>query len=389
MKIVGNSQFQRAANASLILNTLRERREASRIELSATLGLRPSTVTYIVNRLMSAGLVREKVGKMPVTKSGRPPVLLEINKDFGRVVGLDLQADYYNAVVTDTTGTILRSLHKEYESRGPSFEELFQSVCDEILQDEGESPILGVGLAVPGVVDHERSIIKDCWTHNLKNRDFTAFFEAGFEYPIVIENDANCCAWKSLWDRGELEKDTFLYLLPRFHRKEILPPGYPSIGVGLGLVFNGAVYHGYSHRAGEFRSVFLGGGDATQISLTQEEMERISDDSDILRRLAVELLKNMFALIHILNPRSLFIGGNLAGQGPMIQEVLNDELKEEWRQIEQTGCSLRVLEDAEMDVAKGAAYSMLTELYSIPQLGESDENQRKWRNLLSNIIEND
>ena len=228
---------------------------------------------------------------------------------------------------------------------------------------------------------------QDCWTHNLKNRDFTSFFEATFSYPIGVENDANCCAWKCLWETGEVQNDSFLYLLPRFHRKQILPSGFPSIGVGLGLVFNGTIYRGFSHRAGEFRSVFQGVGDTAQISLTEEEMDRISDDGGIRKKLASELLRNMFALIHILNPRSLYIGGDLAGQGPLIQDLLENELKEEWHRIEQTGCSLRVLEDAVMDAARGAAVSMLTELYSIPQLDGRDMSPRKWKNLLSNIIE--
>lgn len=116
-------------------------------------------------------------------------------------------------------------------------------------------------------------------------------------------------------------------------------------------------------------------------------MDRIAEDGAVRKRLAAELLRNMFALIHILNPRSLYIGGDLAGHGPLIQELLEGELKEEWRRIEQTGCSLRVLEDAVMDAAEGAAVSMLTELYSIPQLDGRDLSPRKWMNLLSNIIE--
>ncbi len=385
MKIVGNSRFQKAANSSLILNYLREREECSRIDLSESLGLRPSTVTYIINRLMNMGLVREKKGTESATRNGRPPILLEINRDFGRIIGLDLQADYYNAVITDTAGKILQSRNKVYDKWGLSFEELLKNVLEDIIGEKKDAPIIGLGLAVPGIVDPENSIIKDCWTHNLKSRDFSSFFEESFDFPVIVENDANCCAWKSIWDNRELEN--FIYLLPRFHNKEIVPQGLPSIGVGLGLVLNGSVYHGFSHRAGEFRSVFMGNNDPGQTSLSMEEMDRIASDPLIKRKFMVELLKNLFWMINILNPRSIYIGGDLSGNSRMLHEILSNELKDDWKRIQQNDCTLTMLEEAAMDAAKGAAASILTELYSIPQINTRDLSPRKWKNLLSNINE--
>ncbi|MBI9101218.1 MAG: ROK family transcriptional regulator [Spirochaetales bacterium] len=386
MKIVGNSQFQKAANSSLILDYLREKRICSRIELSENLGLRPSTITYIINRLMKVGLIKETSIADTVNKNGRPPIFLEINGDFGRVIGLDLQADYYNAVITDAAGNIIKTRRREYEKGGLSFEELLKSVLEEIVAGENVSQIIGVGLAVPGIVDQENSIIIDCWTHDLSNIGFSAFFENTFDYPILVENDANCCAWKNLWDNREL-KD-FIYLLPRFHKEDIVPPGYPSVGIGLGLVFDGSVYHGHSNRSGEYRSANLDILAPGQAGLSMEEMARVAQDDELKRKLTIELLRNIFWLIDILNPRSVYIGGDLAGNGAMLHEILAGELKDEWKRVKQNDCTLVMLEDATLDAAMGAAASILNELYSIPQINSRELSPRKWNNLLSNFEEN-
>lgn len=389
MKVIGNSQFQKAMNSSLLLKHLLMRREASRIELAEELGLRPSTITYIINRLMNVGLIKEKAPAETAGRSGRPPIMLEINRDYGRVIGLDLQTDYYNAVITDAAGCVLKRLRRDFERDGTPFEELFEAILEEIFKQEPEMNILGVGMALPGTVDRERSVVLDCWTHNIKDRDFSPYLEKSFPYPVVIENDANCCAWKSLWEREEESRDqeneTFIYLLPRFHKQETVPDGYPPIGIGLGLVFNGGVYHGHSFRAGEFRSVFLERDEPAQISLELDEMMRIKQDPAVLRRLIRELMLNMFALIHILNPRALIIGGDLAGRGAEIGSVLEGELAREWAMVQAGGCRVDVLEDAAFDAAAGAASSMLMELYSIPQVDGKELSLRKWNSLLSNV----
>ena len=57
-KVVGNSQYQKVANALLILRLLRKGAN-TRVAIARELGLQPSTVTYSVNRLLEVGLVQE------------------------------------------------------------------------------------------------------------------------------------------------------------------------------------------------------------------------------------------------------------------------------------------------------------------------------------------
>jgi len=76
MKVIGNSQYQKALNASLILNYLLQNQTATRVELVNQLGLRASTITYICNRSISIDLIRETPSSAQKRGSGRPAVSL-------------------------------------------------------------------------------------------------------------------------------------------------------------------------------------------------------------------------------------------------------------------------------------------------------------------------
>lgn len=389
MKIVGNSKYQKAANASLILNYLRREGSTSRSRIAEELGLQPSTVTYIMNRMLQAELV-EETRDAATPGSGRRPIKITLNRNYGAVIGLDLQADYYNAVITDIAGRPIETVHREYDRASSTFEDRFSSVMREVESlVPGEIPVLGAGVAIPGIVDPSVPLIEDCWSHNLRQRNLKRYIEKNYSYPIFIENDANCCAWRFLWYESVGNKDSFIYLLPRFHRKELLPDNYPSVGIGMGLVYNGEIYNGFTYRAGEFRSLFFkqSGTVPGQITLSTEEMNRIAHDDTVKRKLVHELLGTIILFMYFTNPRALYIGGDLAKEGPLIQDVLEHELAYEWEQLDNSGIQLKVLEDAGGDAARGAAAAMLQTLYTIPQVGTGEQNARIWKSLLTNLID--
>lgn len=387
MKVIGNSHFQKTLNTSLILNHFREHGACSRIALSEETGLRPSTVTYIINRLMAASLVVEKKGPEPVRRNGRPPVLLSINNDYGRVIGVDLQADYYNGVVTDMSGTILKRYRKVYDKQSDSIEKLIKSILGEIVDDCADDNILGAGIAVPGTVDSERSMIIDCWTHDVSSRDLTGYFKEQFDFPVMIENDANCCAWKILWNDSQYAQNSMMYLLPRFHDFKDMEKKIPRIGIGLGLIMDGKIYRGSSCRAGEFRSAFLNTNGHKQILLDSDEAMNIREDSQVKRKFILELLQNMIAIVHLMNPKALLIGGDLSKESEMIFDVLENELAISYASMRSLPCALEILEEVTYDAAEGAAAFLLSDLYMIPQLDGQDLNLRRWNTMLSHDIE--
>ena len=410
MKIIGNSSYQKSLNAALILNHLLEKGPTSRIELARTLGLKASTVTYITARLLGAELIREASVSGSGGKSGRPPVQLRLNRDYGRVIGIDLQADYYHGVITDAAGHVLEQCRGSYGKPGAGFPDLLGSVIEELREigngrakAHGEK-ILGVGVAVPGVVDPAASRIVECRTFSILEEEYASFLEESYVFPVVMENDANCCAWKLLWDskggvgdfvnpeaplsgRGVFEPNTFVYVLPRFHDPGKIAPNTSAVGVGLGLIIDGRLFHGTTFRAGEFHSAFTDPGSSVEVSLSIEESRRLSGDPELLRRFVSELLRNLVSVVSLLNPGSILIGGDLAGRGALIREILSGELKSTADFFEHAGCSLFVPKDVSYDAASGAAARILRQLYHMPQADGRDIDSRKWSFMLANAVD--
>ncbi len=393
MKVVGNSFFQKAANSSLILNYLRTHSPCSRQQMAASLGLQPSTVSYITGRMLNAGLVEEYEEKQLSRKkgSGRRPVGIRINPSFGYVIGLDLQVDYYCAVVCDVSGQVLQRTRKDYQKGNGGFQKLLTTAMDEVCKKLNPNiPVLGTGLAIPGIVNRETGFVKECWTHKLENVDLSSFLEESFGFPVMIENDANCCAQNILWNHARQEDESFIYLLSRFHNRTLLPEeNVPSIGIGLGMALNGRLYTGISHEAGEYQSILFSRERQLkwQLSLSDEEMDRALYDPVIRKDIIRELMGNMILILQVLNPRALYIGGDLSTSGALVQSVLEENYSGRWKALQNKGCRLEMVEQGDFDPARGAAACFFTALYAIPQVGSTGNKNKKWKTILENILE--
>src|SRR6056297_579036 len=152
MKVIGNSLFQKSLNGALILNYLLKNGESSRIELAEQLGLQPSSITYIISRFLNVGLVRETKDKKKQRGSGRPAVKLQLNPDYGRVIGIEMQSNYYRAVICDISGRVLTQLQREAPPHAGSFEQYLQESIRTVRSQVAGLQLLGVGIASPGVI---------------------------------------------------------------------------------------------------------------------------------------------------------------------------------------------------------------------------------------------
>lgn len=384
MKVIGNNQYQKSLNAALILNYLLKHGPASRIELSDTLGLQPSTITYIVNRFLNIDLIREANAAEKKRSSGRPAVSLDLNPDYGQVFGIDMQAHSYNAVICDACGTVRQQLQGEYPQSSGEFRTLLLETVGEVCAQAKTVPLLGIGISAPGIINAEEAVIEESWPHHIQSLDLKDFLAENFSYPVLIENDANCCALHILWRKRENTAPSFLYILPRFHNTRELPSEHPAVGIGIGVVINGKLHRGASCRAGEFRSAFLDRSDRSELSLSIDETYQVSTDGDVKRKMIGEILQNMGFAVSLLNPGFILVGGDLAGEEALFSGILNNELKSTGDFLQRTGCELRVLSDVTYDAAIGAAVKLLGELYRVPQAGTQELSRKKWAHMLAN-----
>ncbi len=372
-KVVGNSQYQKVANALLILRLLRKGAN-TRVAIARELGLQPSTVTYSVNRLLEVGLVQESNTSVQngAAALGRKAVSIELNRDAGRVIGLELLADSGWASILDSAGTVLYSEPIEYPnlehlSGRKRFEYLVKQVIDHMVQRCLGLRVLGVGIALPGIVEANAQVVRDCWTHELKECDFSDFFTHSFDFPVVLENDANCCAQRYLFDECTEKQDNFIYVLARTYEQTHVPLGVSPFGIGLGLVFGGTLYRGSSSRSGEFMSAMLPLQEVgKQLSASVDDVDDLKSNADKRQTLLAELSANIRSIIAILDPQVTYLGGFLAEYEQEVLDTLKDQL-----------VSKIHFSDAHNDASEGAAVHILSLLYRIPQVGDTSSEQ--WR----------
>src|SRR6185295_19157287 len=81
----------RDANESLLLNIIRQDLGTSRADIVRITGFSPSSVTFIVNRMIRDGLLSEtlsegqvKVGRRPVTLRLQPRALMAVGVEIAR-----------------------------------------------------------------------------------------------------------------------------------------------------------------------------------------------------------------------------------------------------------------------------------------------------------------
>ena len=164
-----NNTFQRNSNLSRVFETVWKNPNFSRIDIARKLELYRSTVSYIISTLVESGLITEGERGVPTEKGGRKPVFLSINPDFGCVIGIEIQLDFYHVAVVSFDGKTV------YENFGRTPvnpvlldkpEELFvymvDSIIQSIIQDVNINPLrpLAISIGIPGIIDIDSGVIK-------------------------------------------------------------------------------------------------------------------------------------------------------------------------------------------------------------------------------------
>jgi len=202
-----NNTFQRNSNLSRVFETVWKNQNFSRIDIARKLELYRSTVSNIIGTLVDSGLICEGERGEPTEKGGRKPVFLSVNPDFGSIIGIEIQLDYYHVTVVTFDG---KSIFEDF-GRTPvnpllieKPEELFVYMVDSILmsiqEDVNDNPLhpLAISIGIPGIIDVDKGIIKRSEPFRLNDFDYASVLGKRYGIPLFIENDARCCSWLQL-----------------------------------------------------------------------------------------------------------------------------------------------------------------------------------------------
>ena len=240
-------QQTRTFNQQLVLRALHDQSPLSRADLARLTGLTRTSVGDLVGTLIDDGLI-EEVGRGQ-SSGGKSPILLRVAPDGRHVIGLDLGEAQFSGAVVNLRGEILHSIHLPLEGRnGDAAVELVFQLVDALRADD-RSPLLGIGIGAPGIIDTSTGIVR--WSVNLNWAELRLgpLLEQRYGVPVVVVNDCHAAALAEL---------TF-FRRPRPNNLIVIKVGR---GVGAGIILNGQLFQGDGYGAGEFGHVSMGSADA-------------------------------------------------------------------------------------------------------------------------------
>jgi predicted NBD/HSP70 family sugar kinase len=239
-------QQTRAFNQQLVLRAIYDRNEVSRAEVARVTGLTRTSVGDLVGDLLTDHLV-EEVGRGPST-GGKAPILLRVRADGRHLIGLDLGESAFNGAVVDLRGNIIRSMSVALEGQdGEDAVELVYALINGLVNGNGSSPLLGIGVGAPGLVDSRTGTVR--WAVNLawENLPLGQMIEKRFGVPVVVANDSQAAAVAELTFGQESRPGNLVVV--RVGR-----------GIGAGIILNGQLFGGDGAGAGEIGHTIFGDG---------------------------------------------------------------------------------------------------------------------------------
>lgn len=145
----------RNINQTVLLHLIRERQPISRVEIGKLTGLRPGTISSIVNRLIKKGVIFE--GAEGPSSGGRKPTYLNINAEAAYVLAVDIGVRDTAYAVSDFNGRILKQKSLITEGDAHEFiDRLAAEIRDLIKSSYSRVKFAGVGVSVPGLIRRDK-----------------------------------------------------------------------------------------------------------------------------------------------------------------------------------------------------------------------------------------
>ncbi len=231
----------RRINHELVLRTIYEASAISRADVARATGLTRTTVSDVVDQLLSDGLA-EEIGRGEST-GGKAPILLRVPDEARHTIGVEVGDSRLTGAVVNLRGEITHSVEAPLDGRdgGQALARL-DALLDDLVS-AANRPLLGIGLGTPGLIDTATGTVR--WAVNLDWRDLALgdHLRHRFALPVYVANDSHAAA---------LAEQTF-----GGHRVSSMVVIKVGRGIGAGIVLNGQLYQGDAFGAGEIGHITI------------------------------------------------------------------------------------------------------------------------------------
>ncbi|HTE33108.1 MAG TPA: ROK family transcriptional regulator [Chryseolinea sp.] len=363
MEFTGNkkmsARLMNKINTTQVLSVIRSQEFISRAEICRVLGLTAPTVNKILAQLAESGFV-EYIGHGK-SGGGRPPMLIKFNGKNNFVIGIDIGATTIRGVLSNLDAEFILEIQlstKLKSGESGVMEQIF-SLVDRLFarKNFNGAKVLGIGIGVPGLIDHKKGIIDLSPDFGWKNMEFHRRLSERIKLPIVFDNSTRLMAvGEKKYGKG-MELDDYI----------VVNVGY---GIAAGIVANGKILGGARGHAGEFGHIVIdphsdvlcdcGGkghlealssgrriADLRRLLLTNnvdKDLKKLSEDkaSNVTAKMIADLARQgnpnairifdsalhylsigIVNMINVFDPKKVLIGGGVALNGDIFFDNLN------------------------------------------------------------------
>lgn len=327
----GNQSTTRALNRRLVLDTLRRRGPTSRVELTRLIGLSPSAISGVIAELIEDGYVLET--GMDKSKGGRKPVLLAINYEGHRSVGIKLMHDRMQITLTDLSIRPLATHMVELDeiTAETVARKTVESLEIMLPDPEARSSLVGVGIAMPGFIDVATGTCLVSHRFGWTNVPIGQIMSEAVGAPVWVDNDVNAFAVAHhLFGLGRQHHSILVFIV--------------GTGLGAALLVDNRIVRGAHYRGGEIGFMMESEGKRGDRSWNdQYAVEGLledwrqhhagadlyalaqSGDADAAAYLCAQgekIGRRLNSFIHLVDPELVIVGGEAMEFGPAFSDPL-------------------------------------------------------------------
>jgi predicted NBD/HSP70 family sugar kinase len=228
-------------NRTRILKYIWDNAPIDRAKVSKELGLSRTTLTIVVKDLIENKILEETGRGDSTREGGKKPILLNFREDLGFIIGITVGIKKIKVTLGNIKARFLNELETDRTAEENPYETLKKiSGLIKKLDVYKTGKILGIGIGIPGIIDHINGIVK--FSPNLKgweNIRVKKYIED--EFPgtsCYIDRETNLQIFAEKWF-GQINSKNFITI-------------ETGIGIGIGIIINDMIYRGNNDAAGEF-----------------------------------------------------------------------------------------------------------------------------------------
>jgi predicted NBD/HSP70 family sugar kinase len=341
----------REHNCRRVVAVLQSHPGISRTDVARRTGLSRPTVSALLDQLDAAGLLEQSASGHDAVRAGRPPLRVSLAPGAAYAVGLDIGHDHIRVGVCDLAGRLLCDAYaaEDVDDEPQETLDLACELASAVLADAGVgwASVIGVGVGIAAPVEAGTgALLANGILPSWAGVQPAPVLAERLGVPVRVDNDANAGAL------GE-------HMLGAGRGFDHVAYVRLSAGVGLGLILNGRPYHG-AGIAGELGHVTVvppaldgavcrcGNRGCLETvaspvavaallersghgSVTVDELLALVASGDRAARRAVgdagaSVGRAVAAVVNVLNPQLIVIGGELAGAGEFVLAPLRGAL---------------------------------------------------------------